>query len=237
LPSYQHCIKFQPPFKAAPDDRIFIKDHAELTPSGDMTCSTWIKFNSHNGSLLVQKNDSTDPWFSYQISMDASGIPNFEWINASRDSHNADLNTSVSTGAWHHIVGAHDGTTLRIYVDGSDANTTTDTTTGSGEDVDVFWETGSETDNIGFHLYRSGSANGEYLPLTEKVIPAAAYMNESPQYHFVDAEVTCAELYYYKLEGIDVHGRRTLHGPICVDWDADGIIDGEEAWRLTVRRY
>ena len=35
-------------------------------------------------------------------------------------------------------------------------------------------------------------------------------------------------LYYYRLEDVDVSGAVTTHGPICVDWDADGMPDDWE---------
>ena len=34
--------------------------------------------------------------------------------------------------------------------------------------------------------------------------------------------------YYYQLEDIDASGKRTFHGPVCVDWDADRIPDDWE---------
>ncbi len=42
--------------------------------------------------------------------------------------------------------------------------------------------------------------------------------------------MTVGSLYYYKLEDIDVYGKHTFHGPICVDWDADGLPDD---WEIT----
>jgi hypothetical protein len=44
-------------------------------------------------------------------------------------------------------------------------------------------------------------------------------------YSFTDTNVTRGRLYYYKLEDIDLKGKRTVHGPVCVDWDRDGIPD------------
>jgi hypothetical protein len=102
------------------------------------------------------------------------------------------------------------------------------TATGQGEDVKVFWETADETDNLGFHLYRSTSAQGDFNRLTDKVIPAATYMTGSPYYTYMDTAVTRGKLYYYKLEDIDIYGNSTLHGPICVDWDGDGMPDDWE---------
>ena len=39
--------------------------------------------------------------------------------------------------------------------------------------------------------------------------------------------------YYYKLEDVDVSGAVTPHGPVCVDWDGDGLPDDwEQAYGL-----
>jgi hypothetical protein len=100
--------------------------------------------------------------------------------------------------------------------------------TGEAAAVRVFWETGSETDNLGFHLYRASSAHGHFVRLTDKLIPAATYMTGSRSYSFLDTAVTRGKLYYYKLEDIDIHGNSTVHGPICVDWDGDGMPDDWE---------
>ena len=45
------------------------------------------------------------------------------------------------------------------------------------------------------------------------------------KYSFIDTDVSIGSLYYYKLEDIDTNGKKTLHGPICVDWDGDGMPD------------
>jgi CheY-like chemotaxis protein len=42
--------------------------------------------------------------------------------------------------------------------------------------------------------------------------------------------VAVGSLYYYQLEDIDIYGTHTMHGPICVDWDADGLPDD---WEIT----
>ncbi len=62
-------------------------------------------------------------------------------------------------------------------------------------------------------------------------------MTTGRAYSFTDADVIRGRLYYYRLEDIDIHGQKTVHGPVCVDWDGDGdgIIDGEETWKLEGR--
>jgi hypothetical protein len=104
------------------------------------------------------------------------------------------------------------------------------TAKGAGNTVQVDWQTAREFDNVGFHLYRSTSPGGPYQRLTDKLISARPRQDRGANYSFVDSDVTVGRLYYYKLEDIDVYGKHTLHGPISVDWDADGLPDD---WEIT----
>ncbi|MGD9238080.1 MAG: hypothetical protein PVF09_15460, partial [Desulfobacterales bacterium] len=101
---------------------------------------------------------------------------------------------------------------------------------GDGQAVKVEWETAAEYDNLGFHLYRAAAPGGPYTRLTEKLISARPRQGQGAVYSFVDSDVTVGSLYYYKLEDIDIYGKHTGHGPISVDWDADGIADD---WEIT----
>ena len=56
---------------------------------------------------------------------------------------------------------------------------------------------------------------------------------EGRDYEFVDTGVSRGTWYYYKLEDVDVAGAVTPHGPVCVDWDGDGLPDDwEQAYGL-----
>ena len=101
------------------------------------------------------------------------------------------------------------------------------TAAGAGAAVNVAWETTLETQNMGFHLYRSESRDGPYVRLTERLIPGGFDAREK-RYGFTDTAVVRGKLYYYLLEDVDVHGEATRHGPICVDWDGDGMADDWE---------
>jgi hypothetical protein len=102
------------------------------------------------------------------------------------------------------------------------------TAVGDGAAVKVGWQTAGERDNKGFHLYRSERREGPFERLTGKLIPGAGFMTTGRAYGFTDADVTRGRLYYYRLEDVDIGGKRTLHGPICVDWDGDGLPDDWE---------
>ncbi len=100
--------------------------------------------------------------------------------------------------------------------------------TGDGNAVKVEWQTAREFDNVGFHIYRAESAGGPYARITNKLISANPQQSKGGHYSYTDADVSVGRLYYYKLEDIDVRGKHTLHGPVCVDWDADGMPDDWE---------
>jgi len=79
----------------------------------------------------------------------------------------------------------------------------------------VEWETATELDNLGFNLYRSHSPDSGYIQLNESLIAA-----QNPggmlgaTYTWFDSSMKPDIIYYYRLEDIDIHERRTLHGPI-----------------------
>ena len=58
--------------------------------------------------------------------------------------------------------------------------------------------------------------------------PRPAQLSHRQKYTYVDKNVIKGKLYYYKLEDIDLSGKKTMHGPICVDWNGDGIPDDEQ---------
>jgi hypothetical protein len=102
------------------------------------------------------------------------------------------------------------------------------TAKGEGNAVAVEWQTAQELSNFGFHLYRAPAASGPYERITKQLIAGLSFSVEGKSYRYVDKDVVPGTLYYYKLEDIDVFAKRTMHGPICVDWDADGIPDDWE---------
>ncbi|MGD8500463.1 MAG: C25 family cysteine peptidase, partial [Phycisphaerales bacterium] len=99
---------------------------------------------------------------------------------------------------------------------------------GENGAVRVVWQTAHEIDNMGFYLYRSESAAGPFMRLNERLIPGAEFSTMGKLYEYLDTSVTRGGLYYYRLVDVDTHGKWTYHGPICVDWDADGMPDDWE---------
>ncbi|MCK4984431.1 MAG: hypothetical protein KAS40_02875, partial [Desulfobacterales bacterium] len=94
--------------------------------------------------------------------------------------------------------------------------------------VRVEWQTAQEIRNLGFNLYRSTNPSGAFVKINDSLIPGLIYSVKGKSYSYIDGAATPGKLYYYKLEDIDASGIRTFHGPVCVDWDADGLPDDWE---------
>ena len=99
---------------------------------------------------------------------------------------------------------------------------------GDGEEVRVGWTTAQESDNKGFNLYRAQSLGGPYVQLNANLIASQSLGGEGRDYEFIDTQASRGAIYYYKLEDVDASGTHTPNGPVCVDWDGDGIPDDWE---------
>jgi hypothetical protein len=79
------------------------------------------------------------------------------------------------------------------------------------------WETASEVDLLGFHLYRAGAVNGPQVRLNDSLIPAQALGSVvGAVYAWRDEEVAAGATYYYWLEQVDLYGVAAQHGPVSV---------------------
>ena len=86
---------------------------------------------------------------------------------------------------------------------------------GDGE-ITLSWITESEIDNLGFHVYRALSEDGEYERLTSEIIEGAGTSTGRREYAFTDARLANGVTYWYKLQDVAFDGTRTMHGPIAV---------------------
>lgn len=82
--------------------------------------------------------------------------------------------------------------------------------------IRLTWLTESETDNLGFNVWRSEESDGGYRQINDSMIPGAGNSQDPHTYEFEDGEVKPAVTYYYKLEDVDYSGNRQSHGPYRV---------------------
>ncbi len=83
---------------------------------------------------------------------------------------------------------------------------------GSNQVV-ITWSTAAETNNAGFNVYRSETANGGYEKINAGIIASNGSPTEGATYELIDDSVKNRKTYYYKLEDIDANGTTTVYGP------------------------
>ncbi|MGQ9853434.1 MAG: SdrD B-like domain-containing protein [Candidatus Oleimicrobiaceae bacterium] len=83
-------------------------------------------------------------------------------------------------------------------------------------EVHLGWSTASETENMGFDVYRAEAPELPFVKVNKTLIPGAGNANVLHTYSYVDREVEPAKSYYYKLADVDYRGRVKFHGPISV---------------------
>ncbi len=86
----------------------------------------------------------------------------------------------------------------------------------AGVHIELNWVTESETDNLGFHIYRSESADGAYARINSALIPGAGSTSNRQTYRHRDEQTLPGKSYFYKLSDISYKGVETMHGPIAV---------------------
>ncbi len=85
-----------------------------------------------------------------------------------------------------------------------------------GTEVHLSWATASETENMGYNIYRSESEIGHYRKINETLISGAGNSTTLQQYAYIDRDIESDKSYYYKLSDITYYGESVFHGPIAV---------------------
>lgn len=77
--------------------------------------------------------------------------------------------------------------------------------------IDIEWETETEIDTAGFNIYRSDTADGEFVRINDQVIPSQSDAVSGAAYLFTDYEVERGKTYYYRLEDIEFDNTTRRH--------------------------
>ncbi len=75
------------------------------------------------------------------------------------------------------------------------------------------WITQSEKDNLGFNLYKSTEKNGYFEKLNPTLIKGAGNSTNKIDYSYIDHTVQPLQIYYYKLESVNINGAKIQYEP------------------------
>ncbi len=103
------------------------------------------------------------------------------------------------------------------------------TASANYDDVTLQWSTAIEIGNLGFHLYRSTIASGDYNLINSELIPGHGTSSGPFNYFYYDRDLEPGR-YYYKLADVSAGGKTTFHGPVSVVVEAPIVLPPE--WRL-----
>jgi hypothetical protein len=199
----------------------------------------WIKLGStppyHNTTSAnwgVNRNSGTGALSGYAWS------ENVGWINFNVTADNpGGVSMNTSTGkfdgyAWAENVGyIHFQNSTDYYVEMTGplvVDLVSFTAQGVENHMLLKWETASEMDNAGFHIWRRKTKVGTYSKITQTPIPAEGGATSGATYTYNDTDVTPPQAWYYKLEDISNAGASTFHGPVLgvVGDAAVKVVDG-----------
>jgi hypothetical protein len=92
--------------------------------------------------------------------------------------------------------------------------------------IEIEWETETEIDTAGFNIYRSDTADGEYLRINEQIIPSQSDAVSGASYIFKDNDVERGKTYYYQLEDIEYDNSTQRHETLI------GEVTGLNWWTI-----
>lgn len=72
--------------------------------------------------------------------------------------------------------------------------------------ITLKWRTATETNNLGFNVYRSDTKDGKYVKVNARLIAGAGSDATPHDYSFTDENVILGKTYYYYIEDIDFSG-------------------------------
>lgn len=83
--------------------------------------------------------------------------------------------------------------------------------------VELTWQTQSETENMGFNIYRSPEKDGSFNKVNVQLISGAGSSQALHEYRYTDESASSDQSFYYRLSDIDFYGNETFHQAIFTE--------------------
>ena len=101
--------------------------------------------------------------------------------------------------------------------------------------VNLSWVTESESENLGYYVFRSMVEADGYVRISKDMIKGAGNSTDSHNYSYTDSDVKAGNKYFYKLCSVDYNGYNRFYGPISVT--VEGTTSVKEFNEVTPSNY
>lgn len=78
-------------------------------------------------------------------------------------------------------------------------------------EIEIAWTTETEYATAGFNIYRSESADGEFMQINQRLIPSQGDPATGASYSYRDRDIEPGQPYFYKLEEVEYDNARQLY--------------------------
>jgi len=97
--------------------------------------------------------------------------------------------------------------------------------------IDIEWETETEIETAGFNIYRSDTADGEFIRINDQIIPSQSDAVSGATYNYADYNVERGKTYYYQLEDIEYDNTTQRHDVLI------GKAPGRDWWTIPLSLF
>lgn len=159
----------------------------------------------YNGDIqyrILKRSDSSQAWF------DVSSIPGVEL------SYNGSKVTVTGLNTFSEFTPAIPVGTLPVELSSFTALTT------SENYAQINWETASESNLLGYNIYRNENEDSQSAQRVNPKIITANNTATGASYSYLDQEVENQTTYYYWLESLELSNENTLYGPVTVKFES-----------------
>ncbi len=178
----------------------------EIIPGGTM----WVGTGGTGGcvSVLDAVNDSLRGYFSAHP--DSGNLASNDIISLSYGTASEHLIVATSEGA-DHLSGDTGDITLPVELSSFTAQFVNNVPT-------LCWTTATETDNLGWNVYRAETDNfTQSIKINPDMIEGAGTSSQLTEYSFQDEyDIVANTTYWYWLESIDYSGLTDIYGPVSL---------------------
>jgi len=174
-----------------------------------------------NGTFYAFPHDNCD----YYVSSSGSRIGN--WATTWRSSHTENVDWYSCSSAHSDALNANQKAYAAWWLwaklagwDGSLAvQMSRFTVENTSEGVQVIWKVESETNCIGFHIWRNDNPAGAFKRITTQLINGRGNNFSGAEYSYIDEDVEPGESYYYKVEEVSSDNKKQFHGPVLARYE------------------